>query len=145
MSDTYAWFGCAYFVYDMWSMYEVHFTKVADKRQLVAVQRQQQPGPETREGSDVDGMYDRAAGEDGGDRAGSKRSDDANRVSDADMALWMKRLKSVRVDERPTFVGYCAANPVMTLHHVFLQSFGLFVIVVGILTVIHSRWITFWF
>lgn len=31
MSDGYAWFGAAYFIYDMWSMYKVYVQKLLDK------------------------------------------------------------------------------------------------------------------
>lgn len=118
MSDTYAWFGCAYFVYDMWSMYEVHVQKIADKRQLMLV----------RSGDSMARLYDAV---DARQSAQSRSHRTEPELNDADMALLHKRLKQVAADERTTFLGYCAANPVMTMHHVFLQSFGLYVIVVS--------------
>lgn len=34
MSEAYAWFGTAYFFYDIWSMYKVHIHMTAEKREL---------------------------------------------------------------------------------------------------------------
>lgn len=105
MSDTYAWFGCAYFVYDMWSMFEVHLQRVSDKVQLLQTQKSFTNNPKL--------LIEKASCE-----------------SEHTEAL--HRLRKVSC-KSPGFIWFCLANPVMTIHHVFLQSFGLFVIVVSIL------------
>lgn len=110
MSDTYAWFGCAYFVYDMWSMFEVHLQKVADKVQLLNSQPSN-IGETT--------LYDKSNG----------LKVEPFRLSEAEHKVALHRLRKVDT-KAPGFLRFCLSDPVMTLHHVFLQSFGLFVIVV---------------
>lgn len=77
MSEAYAWFGAAYFFYDIWSMYMVHIQMVS-----------------------------------GGES--------------------MKEQVRRRVSERKapvSFLKYCAHEPVILLHHVFIGGFGFLVIV----------------
>lgn len=131
MSDTYAWFGCAYFVYDMWTMYEVHRQKIHDKMRLLQLQRQN-----TEQSA---AMYDKV---DEPEAPALKHRNKGRNIavpatadvqlSDTELTKMLRRLRQVPTEQRPTFLRFCAANPVMMVHHVFLQSFGLFVIVVGI-------------
>lgn len=145
MSDTYAWFGCAYFVYDMWSMYRVHEQKVSDKRQLqkLQLQRQQQNAGDNVAATE-DGLYDKAAAAthsstlrqrnqstSKSETAAGQQQQQQLELTDVELGVMLKRLKQVSIADHPSFLRYCADNPVMTAHHVFLQSFGLYVIVVS--------------
>lgn len=148
MSDSYAWFGCAYFLYDMWSMYEVYVQKIADKldlqkvdggdncRLLLAATTSSSPPPPPPtmydklltdhnngiiEGSTIkskDNFYDAAAA-----------ADAEQHLSDT-RRFFAKRLAKVPT-KVPSFIWYCLSNPVMTIHHIFIGSFGLMVIVVS--------------
>lgn len=112
MSDTYAWFGCAYFVYDMWSMYQVHLQKVADKVQLM--QNQEKNLNSSTLLYDQDGL-----------------EYESINLKKSEHKVALHRLRKVE-EKPPSFIWFCLSNPVMTIHHVFLQSFGLFVIVVRV-------------
>lgn len=108
MSDTYAWFGCAYFVYDMWSMFQVHLQMVADKVELLKIQERKLTLFQGGDGMDMEAFI----------------------LQDDEQKVALHRLRKVDI-KAPGFIWFCLANPVMTMHHVFLQSFGLFVIVVS--------------
>lgn len=89
MSDGYAWFGAAYFIYDMWYMYKVYNQKLHD-------------GSATARDDD----------------------DESTRKTPNNICL----NSPVKI----SFLQFCMRNPVMIIHHTFLGSFGLLVIVVCI-------------
>lgn len=91
MSDGYAWFGAAYFIYDMWYMYKVYSQKLNDKAVVQAANGQPTEAKESR--SDGNG-------------------------------------NCLAAPRNISFLQFCIDNPVMIVHHTFLGSFGLLVIVV---------------
>lgn len=142
MSDSYAWFGCAYFLYDMWSMYEVYAQKIADKLDL-----QKDDGgdnyrsllPEATAATPPT-MYDELKehiSNGGINKSTIKLIENSNQCSEAaelhlseTRRFFAKRLAKVPATV-PSFIWYCLTNPVMTIHHIFIGSFGLMVIVVS--------------
>lgn len=134
MSDAYAWFGCAYFLYDMWSMYAVYVQKIADKLKIIKDDAINENVPIMLNGnSDEAGMYDKlniSNGDDGYHSNGSVTGQSVEQQAKHEEHMYVvRRLQKVPI-ETPSFIYYCLTNPVMTIHHVFLGSFGLFVIVV---------------
>lgn len=117
-SDAYAWFGTAYFVYDMWSMYKVHIQKIADKLKLL------NDSCSTGDSKEMNGLYDEVKKNGNGNGNGNIPVEKRNSLKGE-----LKRFNKVPT-EAPSFLYYCLTNPVMTIHHVFLGSFGLLVIVV---------------
>lgn len=98
MSDGYAWFGAAYFIYDMWYMYKVYLQKLIDKTTAAAAL--------VNNLKEENGQMDNHAESQNGNCG-------ANEI------------------KQITFIEFCIKNPVMIIHHTFLGSFGLLVIVVS--------------
>lgn len=119
MSDAYAWFGTAYFVYDMWHMYRTYKQKIADKLSLInRNDKVGDDGDSNNENNNLPANIDYTT---------THKEPNEMRSIHGDAAL--QRLKDV-----PTwpvnFLQFCWLHPVMIIHHIFLGSFGLFVIVV---------------
>ncbi|XP_059610750.1 ceramide synthase [Phlebotomus argentipes] len=115
-SEAYAWFGAAYFFYDLWSMYKVHIHKVLDKLKMVkdqaSVSVKNGNGHQMFEGrrNGGNGVCD---GEKEGYRKKEIRDDYGNEIT---------------LEERPSFWRYISRQPLMVGHHIFIGSFGLCVI-----------------
>ncbi|XP_037300904.1 ceramide synthase, partial [Manduca sexta] len=113
MSEAYAWFGAAYFFYDIWSMYMVHVQMIAnpDAKKDKTHQTEKPEKPEKVEKqickngegllSSGDGQVTEGPGE---ARVGSGVT-------------------------KPTFAQYCRHEPVILMHHLFIGGFGFLVIV----------------
>lgn len=129
-------------------MYEVHRQRVYDKFNLLRlqVQRKQRKGAaeavlydkigeETKSAASVLKHRKSSANTAAAESASAPTNHgDDEQMSDAELERMLHRLRKVSKDRRTRFWRFLAANPVMTVHHVFLQSFGLFVIVVGVLS-----------
>lgn len=135
MSDSYAWFGCAYFIYDMWTMYEVYVQKIADKLKIIKDDTINENVSILKDDSNRL-LYDKlniSSGADDGYHSNGSHDGKLTQQQKKDMErhYFVKRLAKIPT-ETPSFLAYCLDNPVMTIHHVFLASFGLLVIVVWI-------------
>lgn len=96
MSDAYAWFGAAYFMYDIWWMFKVYGQKLRDEG----------------------------------------HTNDANGRKKLEKTLCDQQIieQNGNYLEKPikiSFLKFCQSHPVMLVHHTFLASFGLVVIVVS--------------
>ncbi|KAG7303255.1 hypothetical protein JYU34_011722 [Plutella xylostella] len=148
MSEAYAWFGAAYFFYDIWSMYTVYVQQCFDKSSA----NQNGPPPSAPRG--------------GGDLSPPPRApsfftycrhdpvillhhvfiggfgfavivaspEARGRPKRGPGAAAPSALSSPRGDDRappppPSFLAYCRHDPVILLHHVFIGWFGFAVIV----------------
>lgn len=113
MSDAYAWFGTAYFIYDIWSMYTVHAQKLIDKiPNLVG------------NGNEKQGLVD--------NHNGDAIAVNKNGIDDTYGEGKMEILNTKEFRRKSSFIYYMITHPIMMIHHIFLGSFGLFVIVVNI-------------
>lgn len=100
-------------------MYKVHIQKISDKLKLL-----KESNRKIGDAKDANGLLYDAIKKNG-------NGNYANAVQKRDVLVGeLKRFHKVPT-EKPSFLYYCLTNPVMTIHHVFLGSFGLFVIVVG--------------
>uniref|UniRef100_A0A1L8DK35 TLC domain-containing protein n=3 Tax=Nyssomyia neivai TaxID=330878 RepID=A0A1L8DK35_9DIPT len=111
-SEAYAWFGAAYFFYDLWSMYKVHIHKVLDKLRIV----KEQTGNGIKNGNghqvfEKNGNY--GVYEDIECKQKEIHDDYGNEIS---------------LVTRPSFWHYISRQPLMVGHHIFIGSFGLCVI-----------------
>uniref|UniRef100_A0A1B0DA96 Uncharacterized protein n=1 Tax=Phlebotomus papatasi TaxID=29031 RepID=A0A1B0DA96_PHLPP len=112
-SEAYAWFGAAYFFYDLWSMYKVHIHKVLDK--LKIVKDQTRIGVNNGNGHQVCDKNggNGVCGDEGGYRRKEIQDDYGNEIS---------------LETKPSFLRYISRQPLMVGHHIFIGSFGLCVI-----------------
>lgn len=130
MSDAYAWFGCAYFIYDMWAMYEVHLQKIADKLKFTKDNNDVTNGNVIDDGLLYDKLPNGSQTDEGYHSNGVNNTNTSTiKEKNLERAFFVKKLSKVPC-ETPSFINYCITHPVMTIHHVFLGSFGLLVIVV---------------
>lgn len=126
MSDGYAWFGAAYFIYDLWHMYRVHVCKVNDKILLTHADSTSICSVNTTESKNGNNNNGKSDENETIERNFSYK----NEIIDCNRDIFTKRLRNVS-DRHMNFIQFCLVNPVMIIHHVFLGSFGLFVIVVS--------------
>ncbi|EDW06827.1 ceramide synthase [Drosophila mojavensis] len=121
LMEAYGWFGTAYFMYDIWSMYKVHTQKIADKLHLLRLTKSQ---PFTN--GHARKYYDKA-GVGGGDRGGGNNNGSTpstpHEICDYDGAC-----VQIPKDGRWDFLKYVLTHPVMMIHHVFIGTFGLLVV-----------------
>lgn len=117
--EAYGWFGTAYFMYDIWSMYKVHTQKIADKLHLLRLTK-----PDHNK-SLRNGHGGGAGGAGGGNNNGSTPST-PHEICDYDGAC-----VQIPKDGRWDFLKYVLTHPVMMIHHVFIGTFGLLVVTVS--------------
>lgn len=125
MSSSYAWFGAAYFFYDLWSMYKVHIAKVADKLFLVKLKA-------AAGGANVRSLDDRTARYDASNNNGHQSLIDASEQDNLkyrEICDGYENEIQVLEDGQPNFFQYLKSEPLMVGHHIFIGSFGLSVIV----------------
>lgn len=115
MSEAYAWFGAAYFFYDIWSMYQVHisigvpFNHTSEKTLKKISQASK-------------------------DRENHNSSADRkNGVSCGDGTMQDKTKADFKVVQ--SFLSYCREQPIIIMHHLFIGGFGFLVIVVSGITI----------
>lgn len=132
MSEAYAWFGAAYFFYDIWSMYKVHAAqtaqKITDKLRLVKTNQKST----TLTGGT--GKGDTVTGNDGNqyyDKHEKIQNTNGNANLISEKQLLMDYETSTVHVAGLEFIKYMLANPIMMIHHIFLGSFGLAVIAVS--------------
>ncbi|XP_041447847.1 ceramide synthase [Drosophila obscura] len=135
LMEAYGWFGTAYFMYDIWSMYKVHTQKIADKLHLLRLTKGQEQGQGQGQGhasllvnghvrSHCEATNGRgreatgAGGNNNGSTPGTPRE-----ICDYDGAC-----VQIPKDGRWDFLKYVLTHPVMMIHHVFIGTFGLLVV-----------------
>jgi len=103
-------------------MYKVHIQKIADKLKLI---KDNGSIGDCNEMSSMNGLYDELNKNGNGNGNCNNAMQKRNNI----LKQELKRFNKVPT-ETPSFLYFCLTNPVMTIHHVFLGSFGLLVIVV---------------
>lgn len=122
MSEAYAWFGTAYFIYDIWSMYKVHVQKLSDKLKVVQKDAAVCNVAEgTKKPRKTNGVYDSHCSHE-------KKTDYKLKEKDSNY----KYDEEVMTKEhRISFYTYCITHPLIIFHHLFIGSVGFLVIVVS--------------
>lgn len=128
MSDAYAWFGAAYFIYDMWSMYRVYLYQIQDQRILKSFLTKN--CPEQKENDRNHNSHQCEQNGNACDEWENSKLVYSSEFLGKNQKEFMHRLKGVPTDY-VNFIRYCITHPVMYIHHIFLGSFGLLVIVVS--------------
>lgn len=99
-SESYAWFGASYFIYDIWSMFVVYNTKIYDKMQLKLIKWDQNVKAN---------LYSMIPS-----------------FGSGELSLFKPIF--VNNEKIPSFVEYMKKTPLMIFHHMFIGSYGLIVI-----------------
>ncbi|XP_052850497.1 ceramide synthase [Drosophila gunungcola] len=119
LMEAYGWFGTAYFMYDIWSMYKVHTQKIADKLHLLRITKGQgTPASNGHANGKVNGQSPTSGGNNNGSTPGTPHE-----ICDYDGAC-----VQIPKDGRWDFLKYVVTHPVMMIHHVFIGTFGLLVV-----------------
>lgn len=136
--EAYGWFGTAYFMYDIWSMYKVHTQKIADKLKLMRLNAAATAANSSNGVNIVNGAalkhnsngVSSAAG-DSGDESPVRVS--AQQRENDDIYDYDGECVQIPKDGKWDFIKYVITHPVMMIHHVFIGTFGLLVVTVRVL------------
>uniref|UniRef100_A0A1A9W178 TLC domain-containing protein n=1 Tax=Glossina brevipalpis TaxID=37001 RepID=A0A1A9W178_9MUSC len=146
--EGYGWFGTAYFMYDIWSMYKVHKQKLTDKLKLMRLTSHASFMPKATIGQKNGGLYDKhmattfkANGErlKALDIAYDKDdvADDIDRTGDTvrhkrhhEDEIYDYDGECVQIPENGKwgFLKYVLTHPIMMIHHVFVGTVGFLVV-----------------
>lgn len=134
--EAYGWFGTAYFMYDIWSMYKVHTQKIADKLHLLRLTKSQ-----PFSNGHARSYYDKAgnggaggasgAGGAGGATARVGNNNGSTPSTPHEICDYDGACVEIPKDGRWDFLKYVLTHPVMMIHHVFIGTFGLLVVTVS--------------
>lgn len=133
--EAYGWFGTAYFMYDIWSMYKVHTQKIADKLKLMRLNAAT-TGANSSNGVNIvndvalktntNGVVTGGGGGDSGDESPVRVS--AQQRENDDIYDYDGECVQIPKDGKWDFFKYVITHPVMMVHHVFIGTFGLLVV-----------------
>lgn len=145
--EAYAWFGTAYFMYDIWSMYKVHTQKISDKLKLIKLTSNPAFTPSPTLNHTTNGLYDKHIAANAKKSLASPLSTSSSPTCsptaspiDETSPLFHKRHHEDEIydyDGEPIqipeggnwdFLKYVITHPVMMIHHVFIGTFGLLVV-----------------
>ncbi|KAM8718443.1 hypothetical protein ACLKA7_001624 [Drosophila subpalustris] len=124
--EAYGWFGTAYFMYDIWSMYKVHTQKIADKLHLLRMTKAQ-----PLSNGHARSYYDKAAnatGAGGAGGAGVGNNNGSTPSTPHEICDYDGATVEIPKDGRWDFLKYVLTHPVMMIHHIFIGTFGLLVV-----------------
>lgn len=150
--EGYGWFGTAYFMYDIWSMYKVHKQKITDKLKLMRLTSNASFMPKATNGQKNGGLYDKYMATTfnaNGERLKAldivyNNDEIADYVDDADDNVRHKRHhedeiydydgECVQIPENGKwgFLKYVLTHPIMMIHHVFVGTVGFLVVTVSL-------------
>lgn len=123
MSEAYAWFGAAYFFYDIWSMYKVYIvtpnTKKSHKKESSDDKINFKTSPSNEELIFPDQT--------------NETEKNGATTSETQYSFTLKNDMSL-IDIVLSFLLYCKDQPIIIMHHIFIGGFGFLVIVVRSLT-----------
>ncbi|XP_068623408.1 TLC domain-containing protein 3A [Battus philenor] len=115
MSEAYAWFGAAYFFYDIWSMYLVYVRQIGFSKSISTPSEKIPESLEVSENLASGGVQEVGC-------MGSKKSRRGPRCAACGDCLG----EGAKVI---SFFAYCRHEPVILFHHLFIGGFGFLVIV----------------
>jgi hypothetical protein len=142
LSESYAWFGAAYFFYDIWSMYRVTAAQTAAKlkaklRATIATNGKAAATEEVLNGVSKNlsekKFYDKHNGNKNLCNGAVDHAAELCELLDNEFPTVRNGSLSIFVSSRagiPSFVKYIFTHPLMVLHHLFIGSYGLVVITV---------------
>lgn len=123
--EAYAWFGTAYFMYDIWSMYKVHIHKLADR--LIS-KCSSLPSNNGYNGI-ANNLYDKQKTSE----ANNMRENGEDHLKHHEDEVDIPDSTSLAKNTSMEFIKYIVSHPVMIMHHIFIGTFGLLVVTVSCL------------
>lgn len=144
--EGYGWFGTAYFMYDIWSMYQVHTQKIADKLKLMKLTSSASFTPKPLVGQSNGGLYDKHIARTFNTSGQRLVALDDEFANDLDVSEDMQHVRhhedeiydydgeTVQIPENGKwgFLKYVFTHPVMMIHHIFVGTVGFLVVTVSI-------------
>ncbi|XP_067635983.1 ceramide synthase [Eurosta solidaginis] len=133
LMEAYGWFGTAYFMYDIWSMYKVHTQKIADKLRLMrlntaATGMNSTNGVNLRNGSTFRNNTNAGASDDSDSSDALPLSLAAQQHYNGDIYDYDGDCVQIPTAGKWDFIKYIITHPVMMIHHIFIGTFGLLVV-----------------
>ncbi|XP_005186060.1 uncharacterized protein LOC101894046 isoform X1 [Musca domestica] len=140
LMEGYGWFGTAYFMYDIWSMYKVHTQKIADKLKLMKMTSSASFTPKPlATGQSNGGLYDkhiaRTFAANGQrlvalDESADTNGDDMQHIRHHEDEIYDYDGETVQIPENGKwgFFKYLITHPVMMIHHIFVGTVGFLVV-----------------
>lgn len=146
--EGYGWFGTAYFMYDIWSMYKVHTQKIADKLKLMKLTSSASFEPKATNGQTNGGLYDKhiaANFASNGKRLKALPQQQqqletngngtaAGHLKHHEDEIYDYDGETVQIpqDGKWGFLRYLMTHPVMMIHHIFIGTVGFLVVTVSL-------------
>lgn len=118
--EAYAWFGTAYFMYDIWSMYKVHAQKIADKLNLMKIPSEMNANST----SYPNGLYDKHTAIGDQEPMANNELHSKHHEDEVDYGEDVEVPKNGQCG----FLTYVLAHPIMVMHHIFIGTIGLLVV-----------------
>ncbi|XP_065364627.1 uncharacterized protein LOC135957759 [Calliphora vicina] len=142
LMEGYGWFGTAYFMYDIWSMYQVHTQKIADKLKLMKLTSSASFTPKPLVGQSNGGLYDKHIARTFNTSGQRLVALDDEFANDLDVSEDMQHVRhhedeiydydgeTVQIPENGKwgFLKYVFTHPVMMIHHIFVGTVGFLVV-----------------
>ncbi|KAM7349985.1 ceramide synthase isoform 1-T2 [Cochliomyia hominivorax] len=144
LMEGYGWFGTAYFMYDIWSMYQVHTQKIADKLKLMKLTSSASFTPKPLNGQSNGGLYDKhiastfnangqrlvALEKDFTNNDKNGNEEDMQHVRHHEDEIYDYDGETVQIPENGKwgFLKYVFTHPVMMIHHIFVGTVGFLVV-----------------
>ncbi|XP_037935435.1 uncharacterized protein LOC119669564 [Teleopsis dalmanni] len=136
LMEAYGWFGTAYFMYDIWSMYKVHKQKLTDKLKMISIAANSSNGTKIINNTNG-GLYDKHTYHTNGrSNNGLIKGNNGTTVTKALHSSQHENeiydnangMAYVSRGEKWGFLKYVVTQPVMMIHHIFIGTFGLLVV-----------------
>ncbi|XP_077288128.1 ceramide synthase [Arctopsyche grandis] len=116
MSEAYAWFGAAYFFYDIWSMYKVHINM---PNMGLSSKNDAAKGKGLPKNNQDETIQH--------DQINETEKNGASILELQNSSNFKNRNSSI--DVVISFLSYCKDQPIIVMHHLFIGGFGFLVIV----------------
>lgn len=136
--EGYGWFGAAYFIYDIWSMYKIHTQRLADKflQKMKCVRKDDEHAR----------RYCSANNNNNNNEPNSEQEEDASSTQNGTTAKngnpsfvvkplvngQGKEALPVKCNGGNSFISYVISQPIMLFHHLFVGTVGFLVVTVSI-------------
>lgn len=126
--EGYGWFGAAYFIYDIWSMYKIHTQRFADKllQKMINVTKDEQKTENSSLNNNLPSPVE-----------ATPAAQNGTTNKNGSLTFFVKsrtEFKEKRVAQQRdvnSFISYVITQPIMLFHHLFVGTVGFLVVTVN--------------